>query len=48
MDPHVKVVFSSGFSHDRGFHELMEKGARGFIQKPYRQQDLGRVVKEAL
>ncbi len=48
LDPHVKVVFSSGFSHDRGFHELMEKGARGFIQKPYRQQELGRVIKEAL
>ncbi|MBN2727334.1 PAS domain S-box protein [Candidatus Mcinerneyibacteriota bacterium] len=48
LDPHIKVVFSSGFSHDRGFHELMEKGARGFIQKPYRRQELGRALKEAL
>ena len=48
MDPHIKVVFSSGFSHDRGFHELMDKGARGFIQKPYRRQELGRALKEAL
>ncbi|HDS03424.1 MAG TPA: PAS domain S-box protein [Firmicutes bacterium] len=48
IDPRVKVVFSSGFSHDRGFHELIAKGARGFIQKPYRQHELGRVMKEAL
>src|SRR5512146_1552578 len=40
INPEVKVVVSSGYSHDRDADELLEQGASGFVQKPYRIAEL--------
>ncbi len=44
INPKVKVVVSSGYSHDRDADTLLEQGAAGFVQKPYRIAELIRVV----
>ncbi len=46
MNPDVKVIISSGYSHDKEADTLLEQGAAGFIQKPYRIAELIRIVKE--
>lgn len=48
MDPDVKVIASSGYSHDRDADDLLKQGAAGFVQKPYRISELIRVVGRAL
>ena len=40
INPAVKVLISSGFTKDTNVVKLIEDGAIGFIQKPYRQQEL--------
>lgn len=40
MDPHVKVLLSSGFSLNHQARDLLAKGCNGFIQKPY---DIGAI-----
>jgi len=48
INPEARVVVSSGYSLDGEAGELLERGAAGFIQKPYRIADLGRAVAGAL
>ncbi|MCX5736645.1 MAG: PAS domain S-box protein, partial [candidate division NC10 bacterium] len=48
IDPAVRVVFSSGFSDDQRIDELLQLGAKGFIQKPYPFSALSKVIAEAL
>ena len=40
IDPHVKVLFSSGYSIDGEALKTLNKGCNGFIQKPFTLQDL--------
>jgi two-component system, cell cycle sensor histidine kinase and response regulator CckA len=42
IDPGVPVVLSSGYGDDELAAELATRGARGFIQKPYALEELGR------
>ncbi len=44
INPGVKVIVSSGYSHDRDADDLLKQGAAGFVQKPYRIQELVKVV----
>ncbi len=46
INPGAKVIVSSGYSHDRDADELLEQGAAGFVQKPYRIAELIRVVNQ--
>lgn len=48
MDPDVRVLLSSGYSLDRRASQLLEKGCRGFIQKPFDIQQLSLRIREAL
>lgn len=48
VDPGAKVIVSSGYSHDRDADYLLEHGAIGFVQKPYRMADLLRAVEEGM
>jgi len=48
INPDVKVILTSGFSYEKGIGELIESGAKGFIQKPFRSADLSKIVYEAL
>ncbi|MDD2309211.1 MAG: response regulator [Desulfuromonadaceae bacterium] len=46
--PDVRVLISSGFSQEGTVDELIKLGAKGFLQKPYLCQELGRTVAAAL
>jgi DNA-binding NarL/FixJ family response regulator len=46
--PDVKVLMSSGFHQDETNDSFIELGACGFIQKPYRTQDLFKAVDETI
>jgi two-component system cell cycle sensor histidine kinase/response regulator CckA len=48
INPAVKVLLSSGYSyHDRA-REILDRGCNGFIQKPYRIEDLSKKIREIL
>ncbi len=40
----VKVLLASGYSQDQDAEKLLAEGAAGFIQKPYRINDLIKAV----
>jgi CheY-like chemotaxis protein len=44
----VKVILSSGFSGESRVEDLLNNGAAGFIQKPYRSSDLSKTIADAL
>ena len=48
INPDVKVLLSSGYSLDGEAQEVMDLGCAGFIQKPFRLQDLTRVLAQIL
>lgn len=48
MNPRVKVIFTSGFIEPEIKNELQIAGARGFIQKPYRPEDVLRKIRETI
>ena len=48
IDPNVVVILSSGYSMTGEANEIVEKGCKGFIQKPFTPAELSRVIKEAL
>ena len=48
IDPHVKVVLSSGFSREVDFQEMMQAGLSGFIRKPYLTSVLCSTIHDAL
>ncbi|MFH1080268.1 MAG: PAS domain S-box protein [Pseudomonadota bacterium] len=45
IDPRAKVIISSGYITSSKQHEVMDKGAVGFIQKPYRHQDIINLIR---
>jgi PAS domain S-box-containing protein len=46
--PQARVLISSGYSIDGAAQTLLDKGAKGFIQKPYRKDALYKAVENAL
>lgn len=48
INPSVKIIMSSGFSMDERVHKAIDLGADSFIQKPYTNIQLSRVVYEVL
>ncbi len=48
VDPEVKVLLSSGFSLDSQAKEILARGCRGFIQKPYDLEEISRKIREIL
>lgn len=48
INPQVKVVVTSGYSLEGKARELIEEGARGFIQKPFSLRQLSAVLYNAL
>ena len=42
------MIISSGFTQDTIMSQLIEDGAVGFIQKPYRQIDLSWLIAKKL
>jgi len=48
MDPHIKVVLASGFFEPDLKFSLYQVGAKGFIQKPYSNNEVLRKLREVL
>ena len=44
LDPEVRVLLSSGFTEQDTTSRFVGKGLAGFLQKPYRLEDLGRCL----
>ncbi len=48
IDENVTVLLSSGYSLDGQAREILDKGCKGFIQKPFSLKNLSQKVKEIL
>ncbi|OPY69351.1 MAG: Blue-light-activated protein [Syntrophorhabdaceae bacterium PtaU1.Bin034] len=48
IDPLVRVILSSGYSITGEANRIVERGCRGFIQKPFTPVELSRKVREAM
>ena len=46
IDPSVKVLLSSGYSINGQANEILKRGCRGFIQKPFTIVELSRKMRE--
>jgi PAS domain S-box-containing protein len=48
INPGVRVIFSSGYAAEGDREQLLAVGARAFVPKPYRLDELSRAVREVL
>ena len=48
LDPEVRVLLASGYSLKGQAQEIMDRGCRGFIQKPFDTIELSRKIREVL
>jgi CheY-like chemotaxis protein len=48
IDPKVRVVLSTGFGLNEAAQSILDEGAIGFAQKPYRAADVSKVIAAAL
>ena len=48
IDPRVPVIVASGYSEKIHAREVLEAGARGFVRKPYRMDDMLKKIREVL
>ncbi len=46
--PDVRVLLSSGYSVDGQAQKLLERGCRGFLQKPFRLEELSQRIQQVL
>jgi len=48
VDPAIKVLLSSGYSIDGRAQEILDRGCKGFIQKPFDMAELSKAISRAL
>lgn len=48
INPHIKVILSTGYSLMGQAKLIMARGCNGFIQKPFRIEELSQKVREVL
>jgi two-component system cell cycle sensor histidine kinase/response regulator CckA len=48
IDPAIKVLLSSGYGVDEQTSEVIKRGCKGFIQKPFNMQGLSEKIGEIL
>lgn len=48
INPHVKILLSSGYSAQGKAREILDRGCNGFIQKPFRLERLAQEVRSVL
>jgi len=46
LDPEVRVIISTGYAREDPIKEMMQKGAVGFVKKPFTMKQLATVFKE--
>jgi len=48
LDPEVRAIVASGYDNDDMARQFMDMGFCGYLTKPYRVGDLGRIIKTVL
>jgi two-component system cell cycle sensor histidine kinase/response regulator CckA len=48
LDPDVRAIVSSGYDNDDIARQYLDMGFCGYLTKPYRVGDLGKVLKTVL
>lgn len=48
IDPDVRVLLSSGYSRRGQAQEILDRGCRGFIQKPFKLEEFSQKIREIL
>jgi CheY-like chemotaxis protein len=48
LDPDVRAIVASGYDNDEVARSFLEKGFCGYLSKPYRVTDLGKVLKTVI
>ncbi len=48
LDPEVRAIVASGYDNDEMARQFLDKGFCGYLTKPYRVTDLGKVLKAVL
>jgi len=48
INPHIKVLLSSGYSIDGRATEILNRGCNGFIQKPFNLRQISQKIREIL
>jgi len=48
INPEVKVLLCSGYSLDGQAADILGRGCNGFIQKPFRANELSNKIREIL
>jgi len=48
INPQARVVITSGYNRDAGVDALLDAGAKGFLQKPYRLSQLSETLAAAI
>ncbi len=48
IDPGVRVIVSSGYSHDQEGRRMLRHGCLGYLQKPYNMDSLNQLVRNVL
>jgi PAS domain S-box-containing protein len=48
LDPEVRAIIASGYDNDDMARQFLDMGFCGYLNKPYRVGDLGRVIKKVL
>ncbi len=46
INPGIRVLLSSGYSINGQAQKIMDRGCRGFLQKPFNLERLSRKVRE--
>lgn len=46
IDPHMRIILSSGYAMDGKATVIMQKGCNGFIQKPFNLHELSRILQQ--
>jgi two-component system cell cycle sensor histidine kinase/response regulator CckA len=48
LHPEVRAIIASGYDHDDMARQYLDVGFLGYLTKPYRVGDLGRVIRKVL
>jgi len=48
IDKNCRVIIASGFTKNKNINELKKEGISGFIQKPFRNFELSRLVADII
>jgi len=48
INPDIRVLLSSGYSVNGQAQEILDRGCRGFLQKPFTLEGLSRKIKEVI